>query len=255
MDEKQKFLITLSYEGTSFAGWQSQNNAQAIQPLIEKNLKILLRDDIKISGSGRTDAGVHAMMQTAHFETNKMIDPENLIYRLNALLPSSIRIYAITPVLKNFHARYSVKEKTYRYIIYNHPIMDPFLINKAWHIPYKLDLDLMKQACQKLEGEHDFKAFAAKNTQGVASIDSVRTLCLFSMQIEGEKIIFDLSAKGFLYKMVRNLIGCVVEIGSKKLDLEVIDEAFKTKNRSLVGQTAPACGLYLQNILYEEKAT
>lgn len=252
MENKQKFLIKISYDGTSFAGWQVQKNGPAIQPLIEKALKTILRHEVKIAGSGRTDTGVHALMQTAHFETDINIDCDNLIYRLNALLPKAICIYEILQVPLDFHARYSVKEKTYKYIIYNHPIMDPFLINKAWHIPYCLDLDLIRQACQKLMGHHDFKAFAAKNTQGVASVDSFRDLTSFTMHTEGEKIIFALTAKGFLYKMVRNLVGCVIEIGAKKLALAVIDEAFETKNRSLVGMTAPAHGLYLEKVIYSD---
>lgn len=250
MDHLKKFLITISYDGSSFCGWQSQANSQAIQPLIEKALSMLLRHDVKISGSGRTDTGVHAVMQTAHFETPLIIDPVNLLYRLNAVLPIAIRIYDIKQVPHDFHARYSVIQKTYRYLVYNHPIMDPFLINKAWHIPYFLDLELIKKGCKSLEGEHDFKAFAAKNNQGVASVDSVRHLISFEMTQEGSLITFELSAKGFLYKMVRNLVGCVIEIGAKKKDLSIIEKAFDTQDRSLIGMTAPAHGLYLQKVIY-----
>lgn len=250
MDHLKKFLITISYDGSSFCGWQSQSNSQAIQPLIEKALSMLLRHEVKISGSGRTDTGVHAVMQTAHFETPLNFDSENLLYRLNAVLPIAIRIYDIKQVPNDFHARYSVKQKTYRYLVYNNKIIDPFLINKAWHVPYFLDLDLIKKGCKNLEGEHDFKAFAAKNNQGVASVDSIRHLCAFHIEKEGSLITFELSAKGFLYKMVRNLVGCVIEIGSKKKDPSVIDKAFACHDRSLIGMTAPAHGLYLQKVIY-----
>lgn len=250
MESKKKFLIKISYDGSSYSGWQSQANGQAIQPVIEKALSTLLRHEVKISGSGRTDTGVHAEMQTAHFETLNNFEPENLIYRLNAILPASIRIYHISCVDPTFHARYSVKQKTYKYIVYNHPIMDPFLLGKAWHIPYKLDQSLVLKACLSLSGEHDFKAFAAKNNQGVASVDSVRNLTQFSATFNGSQIIFELKCKGFLYKMVRNLVGCVVDIAAGKLDIAVIDQAFKSGNRSLVGMTAPAHGLYLQLVEY-----
>jgi tRNA pseudouridine38-40 synthase len=250
MTYQKKILIKIAYEGTTFAGWQSQKNSQAIQPLIAQKLSVILRHPVKLEGSGRTDSGVHALCQMAHFETIEEVNLDNLIYRLNALLPPSIRILSIQEVDRDFHARFSVKKKTYKYLIYNDAILDPFFINKAWHISFKLDVELMKQAALKLQGLHDFKAFAAKNTEGTASFDSVRTLDRFDIFQEGPLIICELTSKGFLYKMVRNLVGCVVEIGSKKLPLETIDQAFETSSRHLIGQTAQACGLYLKKVEY-----
>jgi tRNA pseudouridine38-40 synthase len=252
MTSQKKFLLKISYDGTSFAGWQTQNNSLAIQAIIEEHLSMLLRATIKIEGSGRTDAGVHALEQTAHFVNEYDIDTSNLVYRLNCVLPKSVRILSLEEVPLDFHARYSTVKKTYLYKIYNSPIMDPFLLKKVWHISYPLDLEIMKKAMKKLEGTHDFKAFAAKNNQGVASVDSVRTLDSFSVNANDSLLEFELTSKGFMYKMVRNLVGCIVEIGSHKLELDAIDEAFQSGYRYLIGQTAPACGLYLKKVYYHD---
>ena len=250
MEDKKKYLLTITYDGSSFAGWQTQSNGLAIQALIEDKLKTVLRDPTPIFGSGRTDSGVHALAQTAHFETTVTLDPYNLRHRLNSLLPQTIRILDIFEVPSPFHARFSVKQKTYRYLIVHDKTHDPFLINKAWHVSYPLDYEKMKQACDKLKGLHDFKAFAAKNSEGTASKDSIRDLIGFDLIKENNRLIFELSSKGFLYKMVRNLIGTVIEIGAGKLELDVIDSAFNTGLRSGLGATAPACGLYLKSVEY-----
>ncbi len=250
MEDKKKYLLTITYDGSSFAGWQTQSNGLAIQALIEEKLKTILREPTPIFGSGRTDSGVHALAQTAHFETSITLDPYNLRHRLNALLPQTIRILDIFEVLSPFHARFSVKQKTYRYLIVHDKTHDPFLLNKAWHVSYPLDYEKMKNACDKLKGLHDFKAFAAKNTEGTASKDSIRDLIGFDLIKENNLLIFELSSKGFLYKMVRNLIGTVIEIGAGKLELDVIDSAFNTGSRSMLGATAPACGLYLKSVEY-----
>lgn len=250
MSINQKILLKVAYDGTHFAGWQVQDNGPSIQRLIEEKLSMILRHHVTIHGSGRTDSGVHALGQTAHFETTKTLDYEELVYRLNCVLPLSIRILEAKQVDKDFHARFSVVKKTYLYKIHHDVIADPFNRLSHWHISYPLDYDLIQTACDKLKGLHDFKAFAAKNTQGPASVDSIRRLEDFKMIPSDHKLYFELTAKGFLYKMVRNLVGCVIDIGSKKLDLECIDEAFKTGNRTLVGATAPACGLYLKEVFY-----
>ena len=268
MEDKKKYLLTITYDGSSFAGWQTQSNGLAIQALIEDKLKTVLRDPTPIFGSGRTDSGVHALAQTAHFETTVTLDPYNLRHRLNSLLPQTIRILDIFEVPSPFHARFSVKQKTYRYLIVHDKTHDPFLINKAWHVSHfllngkkrsgnttsnyiiTLDYEKMKQACDKLKGLHDFKAFAAKNSEGTASKDSIRDLIGFDLIKENNRLIFELSSKGFLYKMVRNLIGTVIEIGAGKLELDVIDSAFNTGLRSGLGATAPACGLYLKSVEY-----
>jgi tRNA pseudouridine38-40 synthase len=250
MDTQKKFLIKIAYQGQAFAGWQTQHNGLAIQTLIEDKLKLFLKHPVSMTGSGRTDAGVHALGQTAHFITDSMLDEKTILYKLNQLLPSSVRILEIKRVDMDFHARFDVIKKTYRYQIFNEKIMSPFDMQTHWHIPYALNLDLMKQACNKLIGTHDFKAFAAKNTQGVASVDSVRHLEAFELLIEGPYIHFELTSKGFLYKMVRNLVGSVIEIGLEKKPLSIIDDALKTGNRSLLGATAPPEGLFLKEVIY-----
>lgn len=250
MDKDQKFLMTIAYHGALYAGWQTQSNSLAIQDLIEQKLSVILRQPVAVYGSGRTDSGVHALAQTAHFTTTRSITPYRLQHQLNSTLPPSIRIVSISPVDPKFHARFSVKQKTYLYQIWHGPIMNPFLEGLAWHINGPLDRSLMEQAIQKLIGIHDFKAFAAKNSVGPASVDGVRHLSQLSMIYKDELLSFELSCNGFLYKMVRNLVGCLVGIGSKKLCLDAIDNAFNTGSRAVVGMTAPAHGLFLKKVSY-----
>lgn len=250
MHAQKKFLIKIAYHGKSFAGWQTQHNGLAIQTLIEEKLKIFLKHPVTVIGSGRTDAGVHALAQSAHFETDNSIDAQTILFKLNQLLPGSIRILEIKEVPLSFHARFDVIKKTYRYQIFNEKVLNPFDFQTHWHIPYLLDKNQMTQALSKLIGTHDFKAFAAKNTQGVASVDSIRHLEAFDMICDGPYLYFELTSKGFLYKMVRNLVGCVIEIGLGKKNLSVIDKALQSGDRSLVGATAPPEGLFLKEVIY-----
>lgn len=244
------YKLTLAYDGTDYAGWQVQPNSLSIQAVVQEKLKILLKRETDLTGAGRTDAGVHARAQTAHFRAAHPLDPFKFSYSLNALLPSDIRVTQLHEVPEDFHARYSAMGKRYTYHLRLAPWHDPFRRLYAWHIPYShFDLDKVRSACEKLKGTHNFKGFAAQAAEGVASYDPIRTLRRLEL-IEGEETILIFEADGFLYKMVRNLTGTLVDIGRGHLAIETIDQVFAHEDRRFAGQTAPAHGLFLDRVLY-----
>ena len=248
-----RYKLIISYDGTDYSGWQVQANGKAIQPLIQKALETALRHPIDLTGSGRTDAGVHALGQTAHFDTSSEIAPHRLLLSLNALLPKDIRIRSVDPVPAEFHARYAATSKVYHYHLQVDRIADPFSRLYRHHIPPS-DLDRLKRAIPHFLGERDFKSFANESSRGSASRDSIRTLQRldFIEQPGGARLEFE--ADGFLYKMVRNITGTLLDIAAGRIELSDLPAIFESKDRRSAGSSAPPHGLFLIEVKYPQTA-
>jgi tRNA pseudouridine38-40 synthase len=245
-----KYKMTIAYDGTNYGGWQVQPNAVSIQALIERALGIILRRPTSIIGSGRTDAGVHAVGQTAHFVTNRPIDISKTIASLNGMLSDEIRILEIVEVSLDFHARYSAISKTYHYRLHLDKVPDPFKIRYAYHVPHRVDLSLLKEAALPFIGTHDFTSFANETHRGTAAKDPVRTLRRLDViqELGGARLEFE--GEGFLYKMVRNIVGTLLDVCAGKINKNQISNILSAKDRKLAGRAAPPHGLYLIEVKY-----
>lgn len=240
--------IIIEYDGTNYQGWQIQHNAPTLQGIIEEKLGILTGEKIHLIGSGRTDAGVHALGQVANFKTQSQLDVGSIQKALNSLLPRDIVIMKIEETNDGFHARKDSKSKVYEYRILNQNLRSVFLHAYAWHIPQKLNLSEMKKATQILIGEHDFSAF---RTVGSSTRTSVRKViqAQWRKPLEG-LIYFEIEANGFLKQMVRSIVGTLVEVGRGKIHPEEFREILESKDRRKAGPTAPAHGLFLKEVKY-----
>ncbi|MCD4720645.1 MAG: tRNA pseudouridine(38-40) synthase TruA [Desulfobacula sp.] len=244
----KNFKIIIEYDGTEFFGWQRQNDKITIQGEIEKTLTRILNQKVKISASGRTDAGVHAFGQVANFYANTDILPGDLKKGVNSLIQNSIVIRECCIVDDDFHARYKAISKEYHYFILNRK--DPCAINRffQWHIRYPLDIDAMRQCCQAITGIFDFKSF--ENT-GSPRSSTIREVFFFNInKIENNRIVFKICANGFLKYMVRNLIGTIVLAGLNKMTIDDFINILEAKDRTKAGSTAPALGLFLKKVNY-----
>ncbi|PMC34134.1 tRNA pseudouridine(38-40) synthase TruA [Bacillus sp. UMB0899] len=239
----------VSYDGTRFSGYQVQPNKRTVQSEIEAVLtKLHKGQPIKIHASGRTDAYVHAVGQVIHFDTNLMIPPEKWPYALNSLLPNDIVILEAEYVADHFHSRYDVRKKEYRYKLSTQKMPDVFKRDYSYHFPYKLDVEMMRKACHHLCGTHDFTSFCVAKTEVV---DKVRTIYSIDIIEEETDLIFCFTGNGFLYNMVRILMGTLLEIGQGKKTPDQIPAILEGKDRSLSGKTAPGHGLYLWKVYYD----
>jgi tRNA pseudouridine38-40 synthase len=245
-----KYKITVAYEGTRYGGWQTQPNAVCIQSLIENALSTILRIPIPLSGSGRTDAGVHAMGQSAHFTTHQPIDILKTSASLNALLPSDIRILFIEEAPLEFHARFSAVSKVYHYRLHLDATPDPFKYRYAYHVPHKVDLALLRSAASYFIGTHDFTSFANEPSRGCAAKGAVRTLHRLDIVEEAGGARLEFEGDGFLYKMIRNIVGTLLDICAGKIDEKQLPAILKAKDRKRAGRTAPPHGLYLVEVKY-----
>ncbi len=239
--------FTLAYDGTNYSGWQRQANALTVQELVENALTKLCKETIKVVGSGRTDAGVHAHGQVVSFRTSCAIPAARLAVALNSLLPEDIVAREGQEVPAEFHARYSAHEKLYCYKIYRHPLASPFWRLYAWHVPGELDVAAMRQAAEYFTGTHDFSAFCAA---GGTKVNPIRDIYLSVWRQSGDVLEYHVEGTGFLYHMVRNMVGTMVDIGKGKHPPHVIAAILASKQRSLAGVTAPAQGLYLDRVTY-----
>lgn len=239
--------LIIEYDGKPFNGWQKQPNKLNIQGEIEKAIQEITGEEINLIASGRTDAGVHSLGQTANFKTNSKIPIEKFSKAINSRLKKSIVIKSAEEVEESFHSRYSVKSKTYRYVINNSENGTAIYRGLEYHIPMKLDHEKMNVAIKYFIGEHDFKGFKAS---GTSSKSSVRTIFEGSVKKEGEKIIIELTGNGFLYNMVRIIAGTLVEVGLKKIEPEEIEKIINSKDRTKAGKTLPPQGLYLLKVEY-----
>jgi len=240
--------LTIEYDGKCYNGWQKQPNKLNIQGEIERAIYNITKEEVDLIGSGRTDAGVHALGQVANFKTNSQISIEKLPLAINSQLKNSIVIKEAEEVNERFHSRYNAKHKTYRYIINNSKCGTAIYRNLEYSYPFKLDAEKMKQASKYFEGEHDFKAF---KSSGTSSKNSVRTIYKAIVKQEGEKIIIELTGNGFLYNMVRIISGTLLDVGLGKIQPEEIPDMIESKDRQRAGKTLPAHGLYLVEVKYD----
>jgi tRNA pseudouridine38-40 synthase len=242
------YKMKIAYDGTLYGGWQAQINTTSIQTLIEGALTTALRSPIKIVGSGRTDAGVHALGQVAHFRHRELLDLSKLLLSLNALLPPDIRILALDPAPANFHARFSAESKLYHYHLHLDPTMDPFQRLYTHRPPHPVDLELLTQATHYFVGTHDFTSFA--NVRSPQAAHNVRTLYRLDVLRKEKGVCLAFEGNGFLYKMVRNIVGALLDVCREKIALDDIQKIFAAKDRRKAGIAAPAQGLFLVNVKY-----
>lgn len=245
--------LILSYDGSEYSGWQIQPDVATIQGTLASAIGRLTGEKVLPQGSGRTDAGVHALAQVASFATASTVPVENFVKALNDILPASIRVLASFEVPSEFHARKSAKGKTYRYRILRAPICSPFLARYVWHFPYPLDEERMASAAAKVIGEHDFTSFAAVDPERgreECEPSNVRTIRQSCWKREGDELIYTVHGSGFLHHMVRNLVGTFVLVGKGTLQVEEIVRILESRNRSVAGPTAPANGLCLVAVEY-----
>ena len=240
--------LVIEYDGKGFNGWQKQPTKLNIQGEIERAIGEITGEEIDLIASGRTDAGVHSLGQTANFKTESNIPIEKFAIAINSKLKRSIVIKSAEEVDERFHSRYSVKSKRYRYTINNSEMGSAIYRDMEYHFPMKLDIEAMKKAAKAFEGEHDFKAFKAS---GTSSKSSVRTIYEANVYNEGEKIFIELTGNGFLYNMVRIIAGTLVEIGLEKMEPEKIPEIINSEKRENAGKTLPPNGLYLLKVMYD----
>jgi tRNA pseudouridine38-40 synthase len=244
----KRFKITFAYDGTNFNGFQKQPKKRTIQDEIEKALKKIENKKVDVIASGRTDAGVHALNQVAHFDLTINIESDNLKRALNSLLPGDIYIKEVEEVSDRFHARFNVISKEYIYII-NQGDYNPMERNYAYQYNKKLDSIAMERALKYLEGRHDFTSFTSLD-QDEKDKDCIRTLSQTKIKRDGNKLIISLLGDGFLRYMVRNIVGTLIEVGEGKRKSEDVITILEEKDRKKAGKTANPEGLYLNNVYY-----
>ena len=243
-----RYFIELAYQGTHYAGWQTQPNATTIQGLLDEKLSILLRKEVETMGSGRTDAGVHAQQQIAHFDTPETLDTAHLVSRLNSMLPYDIAVRQIFPVDSSLHARFSATRRRYRYAITL--AKDPFSPLTKTHIRYPLHIDRMSQTVQHLIGRHDFTTFSKKGSN-VYTHDCEIFEAKWEKLGENE-LVFEIEADRFLRGMVRLIVGALLEVGNGKLTPEAFLQILHSQDRTLARPAAPSQGLFLAAVTYPE---
>ena len=240
-------MATIEYDGKAYAGYQIQNNALTIQEVLERALSTLFTNPTKIVASGRTDTGVSAKGQIIHFDADTTIPAERIPLALEHILPMDIAMTDCKIAASDFHARYSAKSKTYSYKIYLSKVNKP-LYNRFYQYPYPIKINLMQNAICALEGTHDFRAFMAS---GSSVTDTVRTIDRAVMQIDEDIITIKVTGNGFLYNMVRIIVGTLLDIGRGHLQPNAICDMIATGDRSHGGHTAPAIGLCLDTVYYK----
>ncbi len=257
--------LVLAYDGTDFSGWQVQPEAATVQGTVAWAIGRVTAEKVLPQGSGRTDAGVHALGQVASFTTESPVPVENLVKALNDVLPPSIRVLDASEVAADFHARISARAKTYRYRIYRGTICPPFLARYVWHYPYPLDEAAMSAAAKFIAGRHDFTSFAAVDPERDNSLNhtgrersrsdlteggKVRQIFLSAWERREEEFVYTVRGSGFLHHMVRNLVGTFILVGKGKIQPLDVRKIVEAKDRSTAGATAPASGLCLVNVEY-----
>jgi tRNA pseudouridine38-40 synthase len=249
----RNFKVMLAYDGSEFSGWQVQPDAATIQGTLASAIGRITGEKVLPQGSGRTDAGVHALAQVATFATESTIPTENFGKALNDMLPPSIRVLGVEEVAAEFHARKSARAKTYRYRMYRGAVCPPFLARYVWHYPYSLDEAAMVQTASLVSGERDFTSFAAVDPERGredAPISNVREISASTWERQGDEFVYTVRGNGFLHHMVRNLVGTFLLVGKGTLKSEDITRILEARSRSSAGATVPASGLFLVKVEY-----
>ena len=244
-----RYQVLIEYVGTNFIGWQIQSKGKSIQKLIQIKISNLLKQKINLIGSGRTDAGVHAICQSAHFDCKKKIEKlDNFLKSLNYFLNNQlISIIKIKKRNLNFHARFSAKQRIYRYVIFNRISKPSIEKDRVWHIRKKLDIKLMKRGAKKLLGVHDFSTFRSSNCSAKSPI---KTITSIKIKVIKNRIEIIFKSKSFLQQQIRSMVGCLKYLGETKWDLKKFEKIFKSKKRILCAPPAPAHGLFLEKVIY-----
>ncbi len=244
---KIRYFIYISYHGKNYCGWQIQKNGISVQQILNEKLSIVLKEEIQVTGCGRTDTGVHARNYVAHFDTSaKIKSPDDFIIKMNKFLPQDIVIHKMIQVQDDLHARFDAKERTYRYYISTKK--DPFRRETSWYYPTPLNLKLMNQAAAVLHEYTDFTSFSKLHTD--VKTNNCKIKEAFWKQ-EGDMLIFEITADRFLRNMVRAIVGTLVEIGREKITLQDFRKIIESKDRGQAGKSVPAEGLFLEGVGYE----
>tara|TARA_B100000686_G_scaffold250003_1_gene260097 strand:- start:5 stop:742 length:738 start_codon:yes stop_codon:yes gene_type:complete len=244
----QRYKIKIEYEGTPFVGWQFQKNGQSVQEVLQKAIFNFSKENVTVTGAGRTDSGVHALAQVAHFDLKKKIQKKNILPAINQNISNkSVTVLKINRVNKNFHARHDAQKRTYLYLIINRQSPLALQKNKAWHIRKNLDIKAMKKGAKLLLGTHDFSTYRAASC-GAKS--PVKTMEKILIKKNKDKISLQFTSRSFLQQQVRSMVGCIKYLGEGKWNIDAFQKSFKSKKRSKCAPPAPACGLYLKNIFY-----
>jgi tRNA pseudouridine38-40 synthase len=245
------FRMTLSYEGTAYGGWQMQVNSHTIQAEVERALQIVTGQSVRAVASGRTDAGVHAIGQVVSFACDTHLPSDVLQRALNANLPKDIVALDIRDAAPGFHAIRDTVRKRYRYYIQDGPLRDVFARRHVWYSPLRLDVRAMSQAGRLLIGRHDFSSFEAAGSKRASSVRTIFDLAVHRQTVEAfDRIVIEVEADGFLYNMVRNIVGTLVQVGRGKRPVNWVAEVLKARDRKAAGATAPPEGLYLLRVWY-----
>jgi tRNA pseudouridine38-40 synthase len=242
------FKITIEYDGSAYHGWQRQAEDRTIQGEVENGLKTMTGNSVTVTGSGRTDAGVHALNQTANFRCDTSLTPEAFLKGLNSLLPEDIVITSCKMVPEKFHARYDVKSKVYHYRMLNRLLPAAIFRHYAWHIRKKLDLSAMQEALRCIIGSHDFRAFEGSGSPRVSTVRCIINADL--VKTDNDYLVLKIEGDGFLKFMVRNIVGTLVDVGFDKITPHDFEQILISKDRNLAGITAPAHGLFLMEVKY-----
>lgn len=244
-----RIALCIEYLGTNYCGWQRQSHCESVQAQVEKALSSIANQPIDLNCAGRTDTGVHAVGQIAHFETDVTRPGKAWVQGVNTQLPGDIRVRWAKQVENDFHARFSAIARQYRYVIYNRDVHSAVLHNRVTWEPYYLDEKLMHQAAQSLLGENDFSSFRASACQASHANRELQSICVSR---KGDMVFIDIQANAFLHHMVRNITGSLISVGKKHQSVEWLSELLKAKDRTLASATAPASGLYFVNAIYPD---
>ena len=244
-----RYQILIEYVGTNFIGWQVQSEGQSVQKLIQTKISKLLKEKINLVGSGRTDSGVHAIEQSAHFDCKKKIENlDKFLQSINYFL--NLKLISITHIKRrslSFHARFSAKQRIYRYVIFNRISTPSIKKNRGWHIRKKLDLKLMKKGAKKLLGTNDFTTFRSSSCNAKSPIRTIKSIKIKEVK---DKIEIQFKSQSFLQQQVRSMVGCLKYLAEKKWDLNKFEKVLKLKKRTLCAPPAPAHGLFLEKVIY-----
>lgn len=247
----QRYKITIEYDGTNFFGFQRQPHLRTVEGVLHSVVNKLSKtsEDIIVYGSGRTDAGVHAHGQVVHFDLPNFIPAENLRLALNSMFPLDMAVKKVELVSNDFHARFSTKGKKYRYIVSTSSFVDPFKRNYTGHYKYPVDIKKIRNAIPYLIGKHDFTSLVASGSQAKSNVRTIYSITVKNKNKENE-LIFDFYGSGFLYKQIRIMVALLLEIGNGKRDADSVPQLLAAKDRRLARRTAPASGLYLEEVIY-----